>query len=182
MRAARLVVLLGKPGSGKDTQAEMLQSQLNYKLIKTGRFVRELSLVSTKVAQTLEQGGLVDNTLVNKHVASELKKSNFTGNILTDGYPRDLSQAQWFDKFLDSQEMAVDHVILLDIPDRLATTRLLARRRQDDQIKIIQNRFKIYRTTTQKVVDYYLDQGKLIKIDATGSPVDINRNIKKVIA
>lgn len=178
---SQIVVLLGKPGSGKDTQAEILKRELNYKLIKTGHFVRTLSKKNTKIAQTLEKGNLVDNNLVNEYVANELVKSNFTGRFMTDGYPRDVVQARWFDSFLASYELAISQVILLGISDEEARRRLKGRHRADDEVEIINNRFKIYRDTTQHVIDYYVTQGKLLEVDANRSPEEISIDIKEAI-
>lgn len=173
--------MLGKPGSGKGTQSKILQDQLNYKLIKTGHYVRTLSEKNTKIAQELEKGGLVDNDLVNQYVASELEKDNFAGRIVTDGYPRDIDQAKWFDDYLGLRDKSVDKVILLELPDEVARERLLKRKRKDDETNIIKHRFDVYHTTTQLVIDYYLSQHKLSEIDATRTPVEISDSIRKIV-
>lgn len=177
---SKIVVLLGKPGSGKDTQASFISSTFNYKIIKTGDFVRGLAKKNTKITQILQEGGLVDDELVNQYVAAEITKSP-NDNYLTDGFPRDESQARWFDDFLQRQGKQVDLVLLLDLSDELAKTRLIKRGRADDQASIIDSRLDVYRSETTAVIDYYEKQNKVIKINASPDPRTINDSLREAL-
>ncbi len=177
---SKIVVLLGKPGSGKDTQAIFISSTFNYKIIKTGDFVRGLAKKNTKITQILQEGGLVDDELVNQYVAAEITKSPHD-NYLTDGFPRDEAQARWFDDFLQRQGKQVDLVLLLDLSDELAKTRLIKRGRADDQASIIDSRLDVYRSETTAVIDYYEEQNKVIKINASPDPRTINDSLREAL-
>lgn len=179
---SQIVVLLGKPGAGKDTQADFLSTQMNYKIIKTGDFARSLAKKNKNITQTLQRGQLVDNGLINRYVADEILKDGWHGRYLTDGFPRDLEQAKWFDDFLSKHKIAVTKVILLDLPDEMAKDRLLKRGRTDDTGETIDRRLGVYRDITGRVIDYYRQQDKLISVDAAPSPSQISTALREALA
>lgn len=177
---SRIIIMLGKPGSGKDTQALRLAKRLNYKLIKTGDYARLLSKTNTKVAQLLENGGLIDNKMINEYVADEIKQNSNTPGFLTDGYPRDVTQAIWFDDFLTTLNQSIDKVILLNLSDDIAQQRLLRRGRSDDKKTVIARRLEVYHQVTSKVIDYYQSRNKLEVVDASPNPDDVSRQIEEL--
>lgn len=177
---SQIIVMLGKPGSGKDTQALRLAKRMNYKLIKTGDYARGLSKTNTKVAQLLKNGGLIDNKLINEYVADEIKQNSNTPGFITDGYPRDVTQAIWFDDFLTTLNQSVDKVILLKLDDDIAKQRLIMRGRSDDKKTVIARRLEVYHQVTSKVIDYYQSKNKLAVVDASLSPDDVSRQIERL--
>lgn len=159
---------MGKPGSGKSTQAKLLAQQLGLPYIKTGNIYRRLaeenSPLGHKVKATIEKGDLVDDETTFEVVDKYLKTIS-TGFII-DGFPRTLVQAQ-------REVFPVDKVINIDIPDSEAQNRLLKRaqteNRADDTAEVIEERLKVYHQATEPILNYYQNNAKLSNIDGRGS-------------
>lgn len=164
------LVIMGPPGSGKGTQADLLAEKFNFRHISTGALYREIAKQPTKLGKRvkafLDVGELVDDSttfeLVDKHL-KELK-----GRLVLDGYPRTLVQAQ-------KEAVRVDRVIYLDIGDKIAKERMLDKRRREGETpEIAANRLKIYHRDTEPVLDYYQQQEKLTKIDGRGTIEEVH--------
>ncbi|HKO19268.1 MAG TPA: adenylate kinase, partial [Acidobacteriaceae bacterium] len=98
------VLLLGAPGVGKGTQAQLLVSRYAIPQISTGDLLRaniargtELGL---KAKEIISSGHLVDDNLVNSMVLNRLQEPDTTRGYILDGYPRTLDQAQFLDRTL----------------------------------------------------------------------------------
>jgi adenylate kinase len=137
-RSARIVLLMGAPGSGKGTQSALLESRLGFSCVSTGAMLREEAKKSTpagfRLRQTMGSGGLVDDAMVCDAVASQIKaferKSAGSGaSLILDGFPRNAGQADCLDRFLAELGMPGPLVLHLDVPADILRHRL-ARRRQ----------------------------------------------------
>ena len=98
------VLLLGAPGVGKGTQAQLLMAEFNIPQISTGDLLREHRKNHTELGLMAEslmnQGQLVPDELVNDMVADRLKQSDTQTGYVLDGYPRTLNQAEWLDEYI----------------------------------------------------------------------------------
>ncbi len=171
------ILIAGPQGSGKTTQAKKLSEKLGYLFIATGDILREEAKHDTSegraLKETMRQGGIANDEITAKLVASKIKDSNGNGLIM-DGFPRRLSQLEYFDP-------GFDRVVYLEVPDEEVTGRLLSRGRADDKPEIISERLKLYHMLTEPVLDYYQRQGKLLRIDAKQDPDDSDeQSIEKV--
>ncbi|PWT97476.1 MAG: adenylate kinase [Terriglobia bacterium] len=100
------IVLFGSPGSGKGTQAKMLQQCLGVPHISTGDMLRERirkgAEAGSDVAATMHAGALVSDAVVNKMVEERLRQPDAANGFILDGYPRTIDQAEhlcrWFDQ------------------------------------------------------------------------------------
>jgi adenylate kinase len=97
------VLLLGAPGSGKGTQAQLLVARFGIPQISTGDLLRQHRRDHTELGMLaddlMKQGQLVPDDLVNKMVAVRLAEPDTAGGYILDGFPRTLAQAQWLDEF-----------------------------------------------------------------------------------
>ena len=97
------VLLLGAPGSGKGTQAQLLVSRFGIPQISTGDLLRQHRRDHTELGMLAEdlmrQGQLVPDDLVNQMVAVRLAEPDTAAGYILDGFPRTLAQAQWLDAF-----------------------------------------------------------------------------------
>ena len=122
------LILLGAPGAGKGTQAEMLAEKLQIPTISTGNMLREAmangSELGKKIKQTMDSGNLVADELVLGVVAERTAKPDCKNGFILDGVPRTLAQA----KALDAMGMRIDHVVSLEIDDAIIEGRMTGRR------------------------------------------------------
>jgi adenylate kinase len=130
MKAMNLI-LIGPPGSGKGTQAELLREKNSFVHYSTGEVFRDLirrkTAVGIQVEKYVTSGGLVPDSVVLAVVNSFLAE-NAGKPILFDGFPRTIPQVDGLDKVLTEYKLAVDMAVLVDLPDDEVVTRLTARR------------------------------------------------------
>jgi adenylate kinase len=122
------VVLLGGPGAGKGTQAQILQKQFGYRQISTGDLLREHRDNGTELGQAAEgymkRGDLVPDALMINMVDGELHADE---NVLFDGFPRTVAQAEALDALLESEGRGLPEAVYFDIARPLLEERLLGR-------------------------------------------------------
>ena len=122
------LILLGAPGAGKGTQAEMLCEQLHIPSISTGNMLREAIGHGTDLGKQvkihMDSGNLVPDELVLGIVAQRTQQPDCENGFILDGVPRTLSQA----KALDEMGVAIDHVISIELSDEEVEHRMTGRR------------------------------------------------------
>ena len=122
------LILLGAPGAGKGTQAELLMQHLGIPSISTGNMLREAmangSELGKQVKQCMDEGKLVSDDLVMNLVAERTKQADCKNGFILDGVPRTLAQAE----SLDSKGVRVDHVVSIEIDDSVISGRMTGRR------------------------------------------------------
>ncbi len=122
------VVLLGAPGAGKGTQAQILQKQFGYRQISTGDLLREHRNKGTELGKAAEgymkRGDLVPDDLIINMVDNELHQGE---SVLFDGFPRTAAQAQALDALLESEDRGLPEAIYFEISRPLLEERLLGR-------------------------------------------------------
>jgi adenylate kinase len=126
------LILLGPPGSGKGTQAQLLCQRLDLEHVSTGEVFREAISRGTptgrQVEPFVESGKLVPDDLVNAVVADLFCPPDRPTKFVMDGYPRTVAQAQAFDRVLLEQGLDLSAVVLLDVEDAEIVRRLSGRR------------------------------------------------------
>ena len=139
------LILIGPPGSGKGTQAELLREKNGFVHYSTGEVFRDhisrKSAVGAKVEEYVTSGKLVPDDVV-LEVVNEFMVENIGKPILFDGFPRTIPQAEGLDRVLDEHELAVDMAVLVDLPDDEVVKRLTARRQCRKCSKIYNRTFK----------------------------------------
>ena len=177
----KTIIILGKPGSGKDTQIQLLCDKYGYGVINTGDIVRSLKTKDAKVNMDLAQGKLADNKLVNELVGDKIDNIQARNKFITNGYPRSLEQAIWFDEFLAEAGRMVDLVVYIDIKDETSLKRLSNRKRSDDNTDTVKNRLNVFKQETEEVLDYYQKAAKLVRVDGEGSIENIHIRIEELL-
>jgi adenylate kinase len=132
MGKAMRLVLVGPPGSGKGTQAELLTERLGLRVVGTGNILREAIRQDTPAGRQakpfLKLGQLVPDDLVNRLVADLFESGRIADGVCFDGYPRTVSQARWFDAFLAERGLKLDAVVQFKIDDEEVVRRISGRR------------------------------------------------------
>ena len=187
------IIMLGAPGAGKGTQAEVVSQKYNIPVISTGNIIRDAIKNNTelgnKAKSFIDEGYLVPDDVVIDLVSDRLK--NCKSGFILDGFPRTIPQAQ----ALDEMGTGIDKVIDLDVKDEEIVVRLSGRRvceecgttyhvsykptkvlnkcdkcggsmilRDDDKPETIKSRLAVYHTQTEPLKQYYENQKKLYKV------------------
>ena len=122
------LILLGAPGAGKGTQAEILCDRLNIPTISTGNMIREALKSGTemglKAKAFIEAGQLVPDEVVIGIVRERLAMDDCQNGFILDGFPRTIPQAE----ALDSMGITIDRVVDINVPDEVITRRVSGRR------------------------------------------------------
>ena len=173
------ILFLGPPGAGKGTQAALLSEANSFLHLSTGELLRKEVELDTnlgiQVKDIMNKGQLVSDELVLEIVKKNLDKGN-KGWIL-DGYPRNLSQSNSLNEVLNEINQPLEMVIYLDIPEKVLIKRLLMRGRKDDNEDTIKTRLKIYKETTEPLIEYYANLSLLEFINADGDLKTISADI-----
>ena len=184
------LILFGKPGSGKGTQAEFVRKNYNLVHISTGDVFRTNIAKNTDLGilakSYMNNGDLVPDDVTIKMLEGEVSKNMDSNGFIFDGFPRTIKQAEILDKFLSDQNLQISMTIALNVQDKILIKRLLERGKQsgrtDDQdILKIQNRFHEYNKKTSKLIDFYKAQNKFFSIDGSGTINEITNRLFKTI-
>lgn len=206
------LVFLGPPGSGKGTQAHFLQEKQGFALVGMGNILRdeirrETSL-GLQVKGVIEQGLLPESALVVSLLKDSLSKLLPQSDIIFDGFPRDLYQAEALEEILRQEGMSVDAALYLAAEEDVLVQRILDRfvcascgavyalhanppkqegfcddckieltKRQDDQVSVFKERFRIHKEKEKPILDFYSKRGLLVSIDALKSVGDVEKEI-----
>lgn len=122
------LILLGAPGAGKGTQAELLVEKLAIPAISTGNMLREAIASGTelgrKAKEFMDEGALVPDELILGIVADRVAQPDCANGFILDGVPRTLAQAE----ALESKGVKIDHVISIEVDDKEIEGRMTGRR------------------------------------------------------
>ena len=122
------LILLGAPGAGKGTQAEILVQKLSIPAISTGNMLREAIANGTelgkKAKQYMDEGSLVPDELILGIVAERVSQPDCRNGFILDGVPRTLAQAE----ALEAKGIAIDHVVSIEVDDSEIEGRMTGRR------------------------------------------------------
>ena len=203
------IILLGPPGSGKGTQAKLLAERINAPHISTGDILRAAkgTELGDRASEYMNRGELVPDSILIAMVEDRLAKPDCASGCILDGYPRTIPQADALNRILSEQDLRIDLVINIEVPDDRLITRLSARRvcecgatyqltfnppqaegvcdlcggalyqRDDDTEESVQNRLLVYKRETKPLIDYYENLGILTTIDGSGSIKEISGEI-----
>jgi adenylate kinase len=163
------IVLLGPPGAGKGTQAELLAGQLGVPAISTGDMLRQAVASGTelgrKVQGIMASGALVDDATMADVVKDRLAQADARQGFLLDGYPRTLPQAHTLEGILSAGGRELDAVVLVEVPEEELVRRAVLRGRGDDREDVVRERLRVYREKTEPLIGYYRERGLLYPID-----------------
>ncbi|MFO1186444.1 MAG: adenylate kinase [Alphaproteobacteria bacterium] len=188
------LILLGPPGAGKGTQAEILVKRHGIVQLSTGQMLRDAVAAGTdlgKRAKTImDRGDLVPDEIVVGLISERLDQRDAEKGAIFDGFPRNVAQAEALDALLKSKGRRLDAVISIEVPDEELLARVEKRiretppekRRSDDNAETLKKRLEVYHAQTKALVPHYDRQGKLVRIDGTRSIEEVAAAIDKAIA
>ena len=184
------IVLFGKPGAGKGTQAEFLKSKYQLFHISTGDLFRHHISNETDMgmlAQSyLNKGDLVPDQVTIDMLKEAVDQNTEAKGFIFDGFPRTTQQAEALDEFLSEKSMSISATLALEADDDILIDRLNKKgetsgRADDQDEEKIRNRFAEYNKKTAPLIDYYSTQGKFHSIQGEGSIASIAEQLTTIV-
>ena len=197
------ILLLGAPGAGKGTQSKRLAEAYDVEHITTGDALRANKDMETEYGtprEYMDAGELVPDEVVNEIVDAALADAD---GFVLDGYPRNLSQAEYL-----SEQTDLTAAIFLDVSENELVRRLTGRRmdpetgdiyhtefnmpdddevearlvqRDDDTEEVVKERLETYYENTEPVIEHYRETGDLVEVDGEAHPDDVFERIAAVV-
>lgn len=205
------LILLGAPGAGKGTQAEIICRTLSIPQISTGNIIRaqiksgtELGL---RVKSIVESGALVPDELVIELLKARICESDCANGFVLDGFPRTIAQAEALEKICD-----IDVVLEIHVPDEKIVSRMSGRRtcpscgasfhtefnppktegvcdlcgaqlvlRPDDDPKVVKSRLDVYHEQTEPLINFYQTRGLLKSVEGQEEITETTRLVKEAL-
>lgn len=201
------IILLGPPGSGKGTQAELLSKEYSIPHISMGELLKkeyaEKTVEGVQAYKHWIKGNLAPDELVLKILKRRMDKEDCTDGFILDGYPRNEEQ----EKVLNNITTP-DKAVYLDVPDKIIIDRMSQRTscpkghsygigrkpkkagicdidgeklkaREDDKPEIIKQRLKVFHEQTKPLLQVYKKKGILKKVNGAGSVQEIFQRLKE---
>jgi adenylate kinase len=175
------VVLLGPPGAGKGTQAQIIAGRLGVPAISTGDIFRANVSGQTELGKKakafMDAGELVPDEITVAMVKDRLAEPDAKAGFLLDGFPRTIAQAEQLRSSLAELGHGLDCVLELVVDEEELVRRLSGRRmlvdgemvqRDDDKPETVRRRLQVYREQTAPLSGFYETEGLLARIDAIG--------------
>lgn len=201
------IILIGPPAAGKGTQAAALVNRFGIPHISTGDMLRAAvadgSPLGLAADRAMQAGQLVPDEVVIGMVIERIAQPDCKGGFMLDGFPRTARQAKALDAALQQAGVALDAVVLIDVPDRLIVDRVAGRRsdpdtgriyhlahdpppadvvprlvqRKDDTAVAARARLAKYHAETAPVVPFYRARGLLREVDGDAAPALVTERV-----
>ena len=209
------LILLGPPGAGKGTHAQNLVENYNYYHFSTGDLLREEVKKKTKLGEKIfnliSKGDFVSDEIVNEILINTVTNDLYKNQIIFDGYPRNIEQANNLNKIFEKNKLLIGSIIYLKVSKEIIKQRIFNRvicekcnkifnklinqkeiknhkcgekylkKRHDDDKGVILKRFDTYKNETKPVLDFYSNQKNFFEIDASAEIDEITRKIEEII-
>lgn len=164
------MLLIGAPGAGKGTQAELIAERFGITHISSGdllrKHVNEGTAIGRAAKDYLSRGDLVPDAVVMDMLRKPVVAASESGGYVLDGFPRTVDQAEAAYETASSLGVAVEVAIFLEVQPGELTRRLLARGRgQDDRPEVIEHRLTVFEAKTRPMLDYYAQRAELITVN-----------------
>jgi adenylate kinase len=205
-------IFIGPPGSGKGTQAEKLNKKINGVYIGVGELLRNEAESGSELGNKFKaiwenkKEVLFPSDLVNQIVKLKLDTVDDNKEVVFDGYPRQLAQAEFLEEYYKNSRKI--RAIYLEINDENILTRLSKRltcskcgkifikgedidgdicdkcggkltKREDDERDVILKRIEVYKKETKPVIDYYKNKNDLVVIDGNKTIEEVEEEINE---
>lgn len=202
------ILLVGPQGSGKGTQARILVEKFNLYYFESGAYLRKMAESNPDIKKMLNEGKLVPDKEFTSYLAAYLDDKNLYDNILFDGFPRTVSQYEFFKKWLTDKEVSLDLTILLEISEQETLRRLSSRRqdpvtgkiynlitepppseidtntliqRDDDKPEAIKKRLELFREQTEPLITRLREESEVIEVDGERPVEAISADLIKLV-
>jgi adenylate kinase len=171
---------MGIAGSGKGTQGKMLADKYGLHLVSMGDVLR--MYVTGEHRERMMAGGLLDDEEIIAIVDKVLSSIPDKQEVLIDGFPRTIPQAQWLLEQVENGRFQLDMALHLKASQEAVKQRLLSRARIDDTEEAIEARFREYDSATKPLLAWLGDHNvKVINVDAEPSEQTVNNDLAQYL-
>ena len=179
------IILMGPPGAGKGTQAEVIARRLGVPAISTGHIFRanvsEETSLGLEAKRYIDAGDYVPDQVTNAMVRDRIAAADAKDGFLLDGYPRTVAQVEELDQMLKDSAHAIDAVVVLTVDNDELVERLMHRAgvegRSDDSEKVIRRRQDVYNEQTAPLLNVYAGRGLLVEVDGMGEVDEVTSRV-----
>lgn len=189
------LILLGPPGAGKGTQAQLISKKYDLIQLSTGDILRAAVKARTEVGKKAEEiiqkGGLVPDEVVIGLVEDRIDQNDCNNGFILDGFPRTLKQAAALDTLLAKKKRDLDCVIEIKVDDQILLKRIENRAREaiaagntiraDDNADSLRTRLMAYYRETSPLIGYYFGSRKLKSVDGMASIENVSKQIDQIL-
>lgn len=183
------LLIMGPPGAGKGTQAELVAKHFGIPAISTGDIFRanvsEGTPLGLEAKRYMDAGDYVPDEVTNNMVRDRLSEVDARTGFLLDGYPRTVAQVEFLDAVLAEQNAALDRVIELTVDEDEVVERLLLRAkedgRRDDGEDVIRRRLELYREQTAPLTELFERRHLLARVDGLGTVDDVAARVAAAV-
>jgi len=186
------LILLGPPGCGKGTQAQILQDRYGAVQLSTGDMLRAAVKSGSELGKQAEAimnaGKLVPDELIVSMIAERIGEPDCANGFILDGFPRTVAQAEALDAMLNEKGLKLDHVIELEVDEAALFARIEGRAaesggaaRADDNPETLKKRLAVYREQTAPILPYYRDTGRLKSVDGMASIDEVTGQLVAIL-
>ncbi|MDK2373192.1 MAG: nucleoside monophosphate kinase [Candidatus Korarchaeota archaeon] len=209
------LVLLGRPGAGKGTQGAFISEKFKVPRLIMSELLKEEVRSGSELGETIkgymERGLLVPDDIVYRVLEKRLSEAMEKGFVL-DGFPRNLEQAEWLEKFLNARRRSLTAVLFFDVDELTVLRRMMGRlvcescgrsynvfydpppdarrcecggklyQRSDDCYEKILRRLDVFNKETSPLIKYYEDKGLLVRIDASKDVEGVRKEVFSIIS
>ena len=176
------LLLIGAPGAGKGTQAELLAKRFGLVHISSGDLLRQHVRDKTALGRTIEsyvdKGDLVPDSVVLDMLRKPVVAAVEHGGYVLDGFPRTVEQAEASFPVAQALGVEVQAAIHLEVPTDELVRRLLSRRRgSEDTEEVIEHRLEVYLEKTVPLLEYYANRELVFAVDGAQPPEVVHEEI-----
>jgi adenylate kinase len=163
-----MIVFFGPAGAGKSVQGQILAARMGWRWLSAGQLLRDTKDVD--LLHTMHEGKMVPHESITKIMGEAISHASNINQLILDGFPRQLAQAQWLVDSQPDHGRSVALVVVLEVPREELLKRLEIRGRADDTPDAIDERLKLYRQEMYPILNYLNDQGiPVVHLDGTGT-------------
>lgn len=206
------LIIMGAPGAGKGTQAELISKRENIPAVSTGQILRDAVKAGTELGLTakgyMESGGLVPDEIVIGIIKEFLESDECRNGCILDGFPRSTAQAEALVKL----NVKIDAVLTINVSDERIVKRMSGRRvcecgasyhvddlppkvadvcdkcgkalfiRPDDRPETVLHRLETYHAQTEPVIGFYRNLGLLVEVEGQDKVEDTTELVRIALA
>jgi adenylate kinase len=190
------LILLGPPGAGKGTQAQVLADKHGLVQLSTGDMLRAAvkagSDIGKKAEAIMKSGGLVSDEIVIGIIADRIEQPDCANGFILDGFPRTLKQADALGALLMSKGKQLDAVVEIKVDDTILVSRIENRAREtlaaggtvraDDNAEALKTRLMAYYRETAPLIGYYYANRMLQTVDGMAPIAEVSAQIEAVLS
>ena len=209
------LILLGPPGAGKGTQAKFITKKFYLYQLSMGELLRDeiknKTEIGKKIDHIIAHGDFVGDEIVNQLLKTVIKNSSNRNNIIFDGYPRNISQAENLEIILNEDNQSINFIFFLKATREIIEKRILGRitcekcnktfnkylnkeeiekhkcgskylkKRKDDNEDVIITRYDEYIKKTKPILDFYSSRSYFHEIDGSQNIQEIAGKIEQIL-